>query len=67
MPTELSKDAFIGDWGDVTDAKASRSSKEEERQQAAIAAATQDTTDFIEEQRQIAYAKHMPKQKLKNY
>jgi hypothetical protein len=54
---------------EAAEAAAEAAKSEEERRtknQEAIAAAEQDITDFIEEQRQIAYAKHMRPTKTKN-
>ena len=53
----VDKDTVIRDWGKaVADVAAESEEERRKRDQAAIAAAAQDTTDFIEEQRQIAYA-----------
>lgn len=55
----VDKAAVITDWGTaVANAAAESEEERRKRDQAAIAAAAQDTTDFIEEQRKIAYGKH---------
>ena len=63
----VTKEEVIADWG--TAVAAAKAAAEEQRRKKGLAAntkAAQDTTDFIEEQRQIANAKHIRETKTQN-